>query len=31
VKASTSGSYKEQLGPGVMDFYTTVRTVEVAP
>lgn len=30
VKASTSGSYKEQLGPGVMDFYTTVRTVEVA-
>jgi aldehyde dehydrogenase (NAD+) len=31
VKASTSGSYKEQLGPGVMDFYTTVRTIEVAP
>jgi aldehyde dehydrogenase (NAD+) len=30
VKSSTSGSYKEQLGPGVMDFYTTVRTVEVA-
>lgn len=31
VKASGSGVFKEQLGPGVMDFYTQVNTVEVAP
>jgi acyl-CoA reductase-like NAD-dependent aldehyde dehydrogenase len=30
VKASGSGVFKEQLGPGVMDFYTQTRTVEVA-
>lgn len=28
VKASGSGTFKEQLGPGVMDFYTVVRTIE---
>jgi acyl-CoA reductase-like NAD-dependent aldehyde dehydrogenase len=26
-----SGTSKEQLGPGVMDFYTVSRTVELAP
>lgn len=29
VKASGTGVFKEQLGPGVMDFHLTVRTVEV--
>jgi aldehyde dehydrogenase (NAD+) len=30
VKASGTGIFKEQLGPGVMEFNLTVRTVEVA-
>lgn len=30
VKASGSGTFKEQLGPGVVDFYVQTRTVEVA-
>lgn len=30
VKASGTGVFKEQLGPGVMDFHLTVRTVEIA-
>lgn len=29
IKASGSGTSKEQLGPGVMDFYTVVRTIEM--
>ena len=30
LKASGSGAYKEQLGPGVMDFFVQTRTVELA-
>lgn len=30
VKASGTGIFKEQLGPGVMEFHLTVRTVEIA-
>jgi aldehyde dehydrogenase (NAD+) len=30
IKASGSGIFKEQLGPGVIDFYVQTRTVEVA-
>ena len=29
LKASGSGVFKEQLGPGVMDFYVQTKTVEV--
>ena len=30
IKASGSGIFKEQLGPGVIEFYVQTRTVEVA-
>ncbi|MFT3853603.1 MAG: aldehyde dehydrogenase family protein [Ilumatobacteraceae bacterium] len=30
LKRSSDGSYKEQLGPGVIDFYVSTQTIEVA-
>lgn len=30
IKASGTGTFKEQLGPGVMEFFTTARTVFLA-
>ena len=31
IKASGTGVFKEQLGPGVLEFYTTSRTIFLAP